>query len=176
MTEYVIIRHAEANYRKPMSWNTRGWGADLAPLSVKGRKQAISVISRIRDLNVDIVICSPTTRTLETAMIIIAGQSIPFQVEFDLHEWVPDRSFMWKNLEEVQRIENDFDACKGKIPNGVTKNWESIDEIKARSLKVLEKYVKFNRVLVVSHALVIRSLTGKKKVKNTGIVNFRINS
>jgi len=81
-----------------------GWGADLAPLTDLGEYQVIQQLPKIQDFNPELVISSPATRALHSALVIRPALQAPFKVEFDLHEWVPDQSFHWKHLRMSKRF------------------------------------------------------------------------
>lgn len=107
-TEYYLLRHAEADYSKPSELKTKG--LDLAPLSKTGRKQAEIIAADVRKISPGIVITSPTTRTMETTLILLQHLDVEFRVEFDLQEWIPAFDFEWKNLDDIHRIEKDFES------------------------------------------------------------------
>ena len=173
-TRFYLMRHAAADYSGPDQWNTRGWGYDLAPLSEAGRSQANEVVDRVRHLAPEVMICSPTTRTMETAMHLVAHLSIPFRVEFDLHEWVPDLTFAWGGFKDVQRIQQDFDAKDGVRTEGGAENWESFAMMRQRMNCTLLRYATYQRVLVVCHGMVMRALTGQATIANTEILTYRL--
>lgn len=173
-TVFYLMRHAESDYSGPGRWNAPGWGGDLAPLSEKGKEQATLIISKIKEINPDILLASPTARTLETALHIVAELPLKFAVEFDLHEWVPDVDFSWRTLEEVLEIQNEFDLGGGEHPADTEKSWETFSMIRKRVLNVFEKYAELEKVFVVCHGMVMRALTGKEKIENTEILEYQI--
>jgi len=166
------MRHADADYTGPAERNTSGWGFDLAPLSDKGVDQTKKSIHQIKKISPEIVICSSTARALETTMHIISEFNLPFKVEFDIHEWVPDLNFQWKGIEDVLRIERDFNSKDGLHTPSEAENWESFPMMRERMNNALDKYNKYSKILVVCHSMVIRSLTGKKEIGNTEIIEY----
>lgn len=168
------MRHAESDYSSPRRWNAPGWGADLAPLSEKGKEQARRIIPKIREISPDLLLVSPTARTLETALHIVAEFPVKFAVEFDLHEWVPDKNFGWRTLEEVLEIQKDFDSYGGEHPANAEKSWESFSMMRKRVLNVFKKYTEFEKVFVVCHGMVMRTLTGKERIENTEIIKYKV--
>lgn len=73
-------------------------------------------------------------------MHLVKQLRLPFHVEFDLHEWVPDLAFDWQGLRDVQRIERDFNT-KGGIHSGDRpEQWESFDMMRERMTRTLRKY------------------------------------
>jgi broad specificity phosphatase PhoE len=171
----LLMRHAESDFSFPKKWNTLGWGNDLAPLSTLGEKQAIDSIKKIKDWNPEICLVSPTTRTMSTALIIIRHLDILCKVEFDLHEWVPDRSFNWNELSQVKLNQDDMRNNNGEWPDGIQKCWEPLSHVKKRVSNAISKYSQFNRILVICHCGVIWSITGEEEVANceTREVSFK---
>ena len=172
MTEFLLIRHGKPDYSHPAKWNTIGWGADLAPLSKNGILQIQSKIETLRAWAPQIVICSSMTRALQSALVICSKIHIPCEVEFDLHEWVPDRSFQWQTLEEVLRFQQDYYDNKGECPINEQRTWESLSHMRGRACKVLRKYSEYERVLVVCHGMLIESLANVKGIAFAGTVHL----
>lgn len=173
-TVFYLMRHAEADYSRPMDWKTQGWGLDMAPLTARGRLQAADCITRALHLQPQFLLCSPTTRTLETALHILPRLRVSFAVEFDLHEWVPDKEFTWRGWTEVEMLLQNFDAAGGEAAPGTTPPWETLSEIRARALPVLRRHAQQERVLVVCHSMLIRALTGHADVRHTEIVPYTL--
>lgn len=171
MTTFLLVRHAEPDYTNPRRWDTLGWGADLAPLTKDGERHAFARALELLAWNPQVVLCSPTTRTMQTALIFRQFIDTPFEVEFDLHEWVPDRSFKWKNLEDVLGLIEDMEKCQYEWPAGEERPWEPYSSVRRRVLAVLSRYTQHERVLVVCHGVVIRSLTGKPIQEEIGYVD-----
>ena len=121
MTSFLLVRHAEPDYSNPRRWNTLGWGADLAPLTPDGERQAFARAFEILPWNPQVALCSPTTRTMQTALIFRQFIDAPFHVEFDLHEWVPDTSFKWTTYDEVMSLIADLEHCGYEWPAGTQK-------------------------------------------------------
>jgi broad specificity phosphatase PhoE len=98
------------------------------------------------------------------------------QVEFDLHEWVPDNAFQWKTLEEVLISVQDLDENEGEWPEGLPRRWEPLSAIRNRVEAVLSRYTAHETVLVMCHGVVIRALTGRKEVENCEIAPYQLPS
>jgi broad specificity phosphatase PhoE len=159
--DIIFIRHGEPNYTPCDERGFIGQGRDMAPLSQYGVEQSENV-SRCNLLTgSQLIVSSPYTRALQTAAIISRNTQIPIQVEIDLHEFIPDKTFRMKGAEESHQLHKDFCECKGVYPVGETRNWETIDEIIGRVKPVLEKYMNYNKIIVVAHGGVIRRFVGK---------------
>jgi uncharacterized phosphatase len=173
-TIFYLMRHAEADYSRPTEWNTRGWGFDLAPLSKKGVKESKLAVASVRKIAPDYIICSSAARALETTAHIIRELGIPFSVEFDIHEWVPDHCFEWSGIADVREIERDFDSKEGVHTQVESERWESFKMMKERMNRTLKKYDHHSKVLVVCHSLLMHSVTGKKSIENTEIIEYQL--
>lgn len=173
-TTFHLMRHAHADYSKPAEWNTKGWGYDLAPLSKKGIEESKAVVNLVRVINPDYIICSPATRALETATHIIRELGTRFSIEFDLHEWVPDHSFEWRGIEDVEKLERDFNSKNGVHTVGAPECWESYKFMKDRMDRTLRKYQNYPKVLVVCHSLLMKSIYGNDSIDHTDIVEYQL--
>src|SRR5262245_40421998 len=172
MATFYLLRHGEADFRLPAQWKANGWGADLAPLSSRGIEQVQAVAERLRQLRPEIVLSSPMTRALHSTLLLSSALQLPCVVEFALHEWVPDLSFSWTSVEEVLASLADLEACGCEWPPGEKRPWEPLSSVRTRVLQVFARYQRYERVLVVCHGIVIRSLTGRKEVHFAEIVPF----
>ena len=161
MTTFLLMRHGAPDFSGPDKWTGRG--GDLAPLTAAGEEQVVRQLGRIREFDPEIVISSPMTRALQCALILRAGLSCPFKVEFDLHEWVPDRSFQWRGIEDVKRLQAEFYRLNGEWPPGETRPWEPQSSVRSRGLTVFRKYLGHKRVLAVCHGQIIKSVTSLDK-------------
>jgi uncharacterized phosphatase len=164
MTEYLLMRHGQPDYSGPRKWNAPGWGADLAPLTGIGEKQVLEQISEIYKFDPNVVITSPATRAIHRALVLRQAIKVPFRVEFELHEWVPDLSFQWETLSEVEKLQLEYESLNGKWPTGETRPWEQLKSVRTRVIRVLRQYLNYERVLVVCHGEVIKALTGVKQI------------
>ncbi len=156
----IFIRHGEPNYDICDQRGFVGQGRDLAPLTSIGVEQAEAVSKDSLLVGSEIILSSPYTRALQTAAIISQNTRLPIQVEVDLHEFIPDKTFTYKGKEESYILHKDFWDCHGSYPAGEVRKWETIDEIIARVVPVLKKYIDHKKVIVVSHGGVIRRFVG----------------
>jgi broad specificity phosphatase PhoE len=85
---------------------------------------------------------------------------IPFEVEFNLHEWIPDLGFNWETLHEVETAQNEMVNFGGEWPENESRSWEPLSKVRQRTLDVLSNYLSNKKVAVVCHEWVINSLTG----------------
>ena len=174
MTKYLLIRHGDADYSQPAKWKAPGWGADLAPLSELGLTQIESVLPSVKFWKPDLILSSPTTRTLQGAAILQASLGVPLKVEFDLHEWIPDRSFAWVTLADVMSKFEDLEKNNGEWPKGEERAWEPLSSVHKRVTSTLYRYSAFERVAVMCHGVVTRALTGKMEMANAECVEYEL--
>ena len=85
--DIYLIRHGEATHNVA----PKPWGAELidARLTETGVQQAASLVTRVVDLPIEVVIVSPLTRALETAthgMQPLIERSIPFVIAEECRE------------------------------------------------------------------------------------------
>ncbi len=166
MTKFILVRHGKPTYNELQKIGFNGCDINFAPLTAEG---ILEVKKNIEDEifeNSDILISSPYTRTMQTASIIANKYNLDVNVELALHEWVPDiignyisKSQMIKNLKIAKR------AYQGKTKKKdlpFLYNIEPLENVKNRGLMVLDKYSNYNKVIVVTHGMLINMLTGEK--------------
>lgn len=158
----VFIRHGEPDKSYVDQKGLIGQGRDLAPLSDKGKWQAEEVSHHELLKKSQIILSSPYTRALQTAAIISKNTGLSINVEMDLHEFIPDKTFLVKGEEENKALHMDFLAHQGSYPAGETRKWETIKEIIKRTQPVLNRYLDegYKKIIVVAHGGVIRRYTG----------------
>jgi broad specificity phosphatase PhoE len=165
MTVICLLRHGEADYQPVHERRWPGSMADLAPLTPAGYEQATAAASWLAESAASALVTSPFTRTMQTASIVSCRLGLPIQVEFDLHEWIPDDRFRWHTRDEVRAILTDFETCCGEWPAGQSRQWEPLSAVRARATAGLRKTVcgmpGDGALIAVCHEMVIRSLTGE---------------
>ena len=144
MTRFILVRHACPDYKKVLNMEDKYYSTRFAPLSKKGITDANKLSSNKVLKDSDIIISSPFTRAHETANIISNNTNTDLVIENDLHEWLPDINKIYFNSN-----------YKNLGP------FESFKSIRLRTLKVLKKYLEYDKVIVVSHKLVIFSLINR---------------
>lgn len=148
MALFYLVRHGQPDYSPCDERGYRGHGRDLAPLSEEGIRQAELTAQDERLIGADIIVSSPYTRALQTAAIISKNTDINITVEVDLHEWMPDLTFQYKNFAECLELTNDFNKYKGVYPEGEVKRWESLYMLRHRVRKVVDKYSHYDKVIL----------------------------
>jgi broad specificity phosphatase PhoE len=174
--QLYLIRHGETDWQLMSERGVRGLAASLAPLTPMGRLQIDTIAGDYRLQEADAILCSSFTRALESAALLSRKLNKPLYVEYDLHEWLPQKDptaiideTLLMEASEGLRQEIDDNIVADDVP------WESLAEVKERVLGVLERYKQFSKVIVVTHAVVISSLLGvKQSVDYAEIVPFEI--
>jgi broad specificity phosphatase PhoE len=165
MTAIYLLRHGDADYEPVHERQWPGSMADLAPLSAAGQEQATAAANLLAEVAASALVTSPFTRTMQTASIVSCRLALPIQVEFDLHEWIPDDTFRWHTRVEVRAFLADLDSCGGEWPAGQRRPWEPLSSVCARATAALGKAIGRIRddgaLIAVCHEMVIRSLTGE---------------
>ena len=170
MTKLILVRHGEPDYSFVTERQFKGHGIDLAQLTQKGIEQAKTVARNNRLQGASLIVSSPYTRALQTAAIISKERSLDISIEVDIHEWLPDLTFNYMSEEEVKDASRECSACKGNYTNDDTKKWEKLSVVASRSFKGLEKYLIYDKIIIVTHGIVIRQFKYQNDVPYCGIV------
>lgn len=164
-----FVRHGEPNYRELTGANGRASRhPDLVPLTPVGRLQIDTIARDYRLQEAEAVLSSSYARALESAALLAAALNKPFYVEYDLHEWMPHTDAGTPADPEV--VQRAAEALRsGEDPGDGP--WETLDEVRERVLGVLSRYRRFERLVVISHAVVIASIVGEfRPVEHAEIV------
>lgn len=163
-----FVRHGETDYDVVASRGVRGWATSFAPLSTLGRLQIDTIARDYRLQDADAILCSSFARALESAALLSRALNKQLFVEYDLHEWLPQKDPLGDiDAELLQRAQVGLDDAEADAP------WERVDEVRDRVLRVLERYCGRTSVIVVTHAVVIQSVTGiRRGIDHAEIVPF----
>jgi broad specificity phosphatase PhoE len=167
MVKVVMVRHGAIASDLLVSRTPVFAGArfDLLPLNPKGVRQIESLAVRLAPLDIQLALTSPYTRALHSCGILCRALDIPFQVEPDLRDWLPGPAESdWPSSEERDFRTKEYEKYvrSNKIPAG--RVWEAPDEIRQRVTRVLDRHGELEAILVVTHELIIKILTGRDKV------------
>jgi broad specificity phosphatase PhoE len=166
-----FVRHGETDYDVVTARGVRGWATSFAPLSPIGRLQIDTIARDYRLQDASAIVCSSYARALESAALLSRTLNKPLYVEYDLHEWLPQKD----PLGEIDGAL--LERASGELRPGSASAddapWESIDEVRERVLSVLGRYRGFEPLIVVTHAVVIQSLLGTPRaIEHAEIVPF----
>jgi broad specificity phosphatase PhoE len=173
LTTFYLIRHGEPTYKPVDERNFIGHGRDLAPLTEGGIKGVKETAKDCRLKNSEIIVSSPYTRALQTAAILSKELGIDLEVDVDLHEWIPDIiNFQHKTTQDCIDLCKDFESYNGIPPENQIKVWETAESMERRMNSVLQKYTKYQRVIVVCHGMVIRTIKYQEKIAHSEIIEY----
>lgn len=153
-----LIRHGKPDYSPVDIRGFAGFGRDLAPLSKEGIKQVEETAKDERLRDAQIILSSPYTRALQTAAIISREIGIRVTVEVDLHEWIPDETYQYQSSEQSAELAQEFTKYCGVYPEGRKMRWETLKNMRCRMRNVVERYVDYEKVVIVGHGMSLRTL------------------
>lgn len=170
MTTIYLLRHAEPDYEPVRERRWPGSMADLAPLSGRGIQEASEAAQQLAEVGAVRLISSPFTRTIQTASIVACRVGLVTEVEFDLHEWLPDNTFGWQDHAEVRVFLADFERAGGEWPADQQRPWEPLSAVRQRATAVLRRAAAGiagdGSLIAVTHEMVIRAVTGEMETRN----------
>lgn len=160
MTKFLFVRHGEPDYSSVGDWGKIPMGKHFAGLSDAGRAQIKETCKELAKYNVDLILSSPYTRTMQGAAIMARELEADVIVERDLHEWQSDLTYAITDDNELLRLCQEHDYYNGIYPEGETRSWESTDIVRNRVLKCLKKYCNYKCVVVSGHAMMMQAVFG----------------
>ena len=169
-----LIRHGDTDWDLVESRGISGWATSFAPLSPLGRLQIDTIASDYRLQEASAILCSSYARALESAARLSRVLNKPLYVEYDLHEWLPQKdplapidSQLLDRAGKDLRLEMQASQLEQQVP------WERLSEVRERVLGVLRRYGHVESVIVMTHAVVISALVGiSRQVDHAEIVEF----
>jgi broad specificity phosphatase PhoE len=154
---FLLIRHGTVDY-DTYPGRFRGHGIDLLPLTPSGVTEVERLARRLAaDGGVDLIVSSPMTRALQTAMIVSWHLKCHVEVELDLHEWVPDSSQQWSGGDVPRSAYQELLTCAGEWPAGEERLWEPHSSVRRRVRGVLGRYSAAGTVAVICHSVLAGS-------------------
>jgi len=157
-----FVRHGETDWGLVESRGVRGWAKDFAPLTPLGRLQIDTIARDYRLQEAEAILCSTFTRALESAALLSRALNKPLYVEYDLHEWLPQKDPLGDvDAQLLERAKTTLSGTAADVPDGP---WESLPEVRERVLGVMQRYRKFQSLVVVTHGVVIGSLVGMRRL------------
>lgn len=152
-----LIRHSEPDFSQVDQAGYVGYGRDLTRLTPNGIKIAQKAAHDPIFQQIQLLLISPYTRTMETALEIIKQHpNIPTQVELLLHEWRPDLT--GRKLTGLPQVNAAFKDYLHNTHNSKM-DYETADQIVARVESVLDKYKNtYDSIGVITHGQVIRRM------------------
>jgi len=175
LTRFYLVRHGEPDWKITEERVMVGVQRDLVPLSTRGIRQAEATAADPRLAAGEFILSSPYTRAMQTAAILSRVQDLPLFVEYDLHEWLPDKSLSYDSYEQLKTLRADFRRHRGRYPDGEERPWETMESVRNRSQGVLSRYRNHHCVIVVCHETVIQAVTGSENaIDPAGLVEWEL--
>ena len=166
----IFVRHGEPNYRELEERSYTGFGMDLAPLSEKGRQQAQELCKNPLFGSADILVSSAVTRALETASYLTCATGLPLRVEPLLHEWQVYET----GTENFERARTLFLEHYGAILPDSPIQYETAEEMRARFIESMAKYSDYQKVVVVTHRMLIRQFVPNETIDFCQVIECEI--
>ncbi len=169
----VLIRHGQPDYSEITERGFIGHGRDLAPLTENGIYQAEQVSLDPRLSDADFIVSSPYTRALQTAAVISKNLNLPIRVEVGLHEWLPDLTFQYSHPMQVGMAAEEYEKHGGVWSEDCKLSWESVTDIQNRAIQALEQYRNYEKIIVVTHGMVMRQLRYQEDIAYCEILEWK---
>jgi broad specificity phosphatase PhoE len=174
MTTFYLIRHGKADWDDCYARGLTGFRTDFTKLTALGQEQLENTAKDERLTKASLILSSPYTRALESAAILARNLQTKIEVEYDLHEWMPDSTGVYSSQLEIFALADEFERHHGVYPTGETRRWETLEHLKTRVSNVLKGYLKLEHVIVVCHEMAIWSVTGTRDVTNGQIIELEL--
>ncbi|MEX2535753.1 MAG: histidine phosphatase family protein [Trueperaceae bacterium] len=171
-----FVRHGETDYGQVESRGVKGWATSFAPLTPLGRLQIDTIARDYRLQETQGIVCSSYARALESAARLSRALNKPLYVEYDLHEWLPQKDSL-ADLDPrlLHRANEQLRNQMRGVGTAGDAPWESLEEVRNRVLGVLRRYRHMRSLLVVTHAVVISAVAGMDRlVEHAEIVPFEL--
>jgi len=170
MIEFYITRHGETeNNKKKIS---QGQRADSS-LTEKGIISAKQKIKKLKNIEFDILISSDLGRAKETAKLINEELNLRLKFSKELRE-VDFGDFSGIKTDELRNMCPQYKKKVDYIfPNG-----ESYGQVRKRSINYIKNLEgKYNKVLLITHAGVIRGMFAFfKKIDYNNVLDMKISN
>ena len=179
-TTFYLVRHGQPDWQWAEERRFYGPASTYIPLTAEGVEQIEAAARDPRLREASLILASPYTRTMQSAQILSRRLDLPVTVEWDLHEWLYDRDMKGDlptpeerfGMEDMTRCffhYMEYEELAGED------NCETRGMIAQRVLACLRPYEgRAEKIIVVCHEGVIRSLTGQKVVELGQIVPFTL--
>ena len=169
-TTFYLVRHGQPDWQWAEERRFYGPASTYIPLTAEGVEQIEAAARDPRLREASLILASPYTRTMQSAQILSRRLDLPVTVEWDLHEWLYDRDMKGDLPTPEERFgREDMTRCfffymEHDELTGED-NCETAAVIAERVLACLRRYDgQAEKIIVVCHEGVIRSVTGMKAV------------
>jgi len=157
----VYMRHSEPQRTITDDLGLIGFGRELAPLTKEGIALADKASKSPLLEGAELIVSSPLTRALQTAGIIAKNTGLLIEAEFGLIERWVDLSQQLA-FDEAKALWDEYKNHRGIYPENETPNWENIEMQHKRLKLTLDKYLHYNKIIVVAHGELGRRFRAEK--------------
>ncbi|WP_225047018.1 histidine phosphatase family protein [Lacticaseibacillus kribbianus] len=162
-----LIRHSEPDYGQVRAADYFGFGLDFSQLTPRGVAIAQAAARDPRLQGVELLLSSPYTRALQTALELTRHTTIPVQVELGLHEWRPDMTgTRLRTAAQADEAHAAFLAHHGQATPDSPWDYETAAQVRARAAAVFDRYADqgFHHIACVTHGVVMRQFHPQAKI------------
>ncbi|WP_250674746.1 histidine phosphatase family protein [Paraclostridium ghonii] len=152
-----ITRHGETD------WNVKGkmQGCKDSNLTEQGKKEALNLGNRLKDIKIDYIYTSPLTRAYDTALLIKGNRDIPIGT----YENLKEMNFgIWEGMysDDVAReYENEYYKFWNEPHLYTSTGGETFEELIKRVKITLNDITNQNKgedILLVTHSIIIKAI------------------
>lgn len=97
----------------------------------------------------------------------LTAAGIPLRVE--LHEWIIDTSYRFASQEHTAGALEECVRCRGVQGEGTQYRWEPLEDVAKRAYAALYPYENEEKIIAVSHAIVMRQFVCGEDTPYCGI-------
>jgi broad specificity phosphatase PhoE len=159
-TEIYFVRHGQTEWNIERRY--QGWGD--SPLTEQGINQAKALSKHIENIHFDAFYCSPRGRAQETAKLIRGKRNLEIITVVDFQE-INVGKFEGCLYDEMKNENPElYDGFWTSPDKYLPETGESFTDVGNRTYPALLKLVKSHpgqRILIVSHAVAIKSILNK---------------
>ena len=158
---FYLVRHgqSESNALGLLSSYPEVPGRTVRHLTEQGISEVKETAEKLRQENIDVIIASPLTRTVETAAIISEATGIPVLQDIRLRE----TNFGIYDAGPVERFFNAYSKPEERILTDGGDGVESFEDMRARVVSILDDVKREcagKKVVLVSHADTLEKIHG----------------
>lgn len=156
-----LIRHSEPTYTQVNAAGLRGYGRELGQLTEHGIQIAQQRAHDPLFKDVQLLLSSPYTRTLQTGLEIVRFNDLPLKVELNLREWQPDVTGKRTDTDaEASAAYQVYQQYPNQRPSDAPLPYETVPELRARVLNVFKQYQTqgYQCIACVTHGELIHQL------------------
>lgn len=177
MKNITFMRHAATEYVSNVdSDNINMLDPNVVQLSRIGISQVHNVASKIKNLDFDVIVCTRSLRTRQTAEILQQYINAPIIIESGLDCWKAETVEKYLSEKEYWKRFVNFVKVNGRSSS--LYNWEDFETLKNRTFEAIKKYEKYENVLFIVHSIIMSMYIGRNQpsIAYCEFVNREFNS